>query len=111
MWAIILETKYKVGAVVQHGFLHLLPVFSIIKKIVVVDDKLSRLFLIRESLHTIEFNEHYHAYRVEKPIDIRLGICTQEELVSFMPMHYTNPVNSNGSFVTIKYDVDLYQHE
>ena len=102
-------TKYKVGAVVQHGFLHLLPAFSIIKKIVVVDGKLNRHFFILESLHTIEFNEHYHAYKVEKPNDI--NFCTQEELVSFMPMHYTNPVKSNGSFVSIKYDVDLYEHE
>ncbi|XP_028418108.1 uncharacterized protein LOC114543227 [Dendronephthya gigantea] len=111
LWIIILGTKYKVGAVVQHGFLHLLPTFSVIKKIVVVDGELNSCFFILERLHTIEFNEHYHAYKVEKPIDISLGICTQEELVSFMPMHYTNPVNSNGSFVNIKYDVDLYQHE
>jgi hypothetical protein len=97
LWIIILGTKYKVGAIVQHGFLHLLPAL-IIKKIVVVDGKLSRHFFILDSLHTIEFNEHYHAYKVEKPNDISLGICTQEELVSFMPMHYINPVKSNGSF-------------
>jgi hypothetical protein len=55
LWIIILGTKYKVGAVVQHGFLHLLPAFSIIKKIVVVDGKLNRHCFILESLHTIEF--------------------------------------------------------
>jgi hypothetical protein len=44
LWIIILGTKYQVGAVVQHGFLHLLPAL-IIKKIVVVDGKLSRHFL------------------------------------------------------------------
>lgn len=106
-WVTVFGTNYKVGAVVQSGFLHLLPAFSIIKKIVVVDGKLNRLFLICESLDTIEYQEHYHAYRVKKPIDKIMTICTQEELVLFLPMHYTNPVGANGSYVNIKYDTDL----
>ena len=106
-WVTRLGTKYKVGAVVHTGFLHFLPVFAIIKKIVVVDGELNSFFFILESLHTIEYHEHYHAYKVEKPFDKNITICTQEELTLFLPMHYTNPVNTNGSYVNIKYDVDL----
>ena len=100
-------TKYKIGAVVQHGFVHLLPAFSVIKKIVVVDGELTQPFFILESLDTMGYNEHYHAYNITKPIHESVIISRQAELASFLPMHFTEPVNANGLYVNVKYDTDL----
>ena len=69
---------------------------------------LHRLFFVLESLDTVEYNEHYHAYRIEKPVIEDINISTQGELATFLPMHFTNPLNATGNYyVNVKYDVDL----
>jgi hypothetical protein len=100
-------TKYKVGAIVHTGFHNLLPAFSIIKKIVVVNADLNRLYFVINSLNTTEFNEHYHSYEIKKPRVNSVNVCTQEEFISFLPTHFTNPVNAEGAYVSMKYDIDL----
>jgi len=100
-------TKYKVGAVVHTGFHNLLPAFSIIKKIVVVNADLDRLYFVINSLNTTAFQEHFHSYEINKPRVDRVNVCTQEVFVSFLPTHFTNPVNAEGTYVCMKYDVDL----
>ena len=50
----------------------------------------------------------YHAYRIEKPVIEDINISTQGELATFLPMHFTNPLNATGNYyVNVKYDVDL----
>ena len=67
-WASVFGTKYKTGAVVQTGFCHLLSVFSVIQKIVLVSGD-SRLLFVVEILDTIELSEHYHSYKVQKSVE------------------------------------------
>lgn len=107
-WVTVYGTKYKVGVVVHSGFFHLLPLFSIIKKIAVVNCDLDRLFFILESLNTIEFHEHYHSFKIRKPSVNNLRIFTQKEFTSYLPMHIAQPVGSTGLYVSPKYDTDLF---
>lgn len=107
-WVTVYGTKYKVGAIVHSGFFHLLPWFSITKKIAVVNCDLDRLFFILESLNTIEFNEHYHSFKIRKPSVSNLSIFTQKEFTSYLPMHIAKPVGSTGLYVSPKYDIDLF---
>jgi hypothetical protein len=107
-WVTVYGTKYKVGAVVHSGFFHLLPAFSIIKKIVVVNGDLKRLFCILASLNTIEFDEQYHSFKIRKPFVNNLSIYTQSEFPSYLPLHIAKPVGSPGLYVSPKYDIDLF---
>ena len=105
-WASVFGTKYKTGAVVQTGFCHLLPVFSVIQKIVLVSGD-SRLLFVVELLDTIELSEHYHSYKVQKSVEKSLEIFFQEEFAAFLPVHVTSPVGDTGLYVNVKYDTDL----
>ena len=94
-WASVFGTKYKKGAKVQTGFCHLLPVFSIIHKIVLVPGDSALLFVV-ELLNTLGLSEHYHSYKVQKPMEKSFEIYFQEEFATFLPMHFTSPVGGTG---------------
>jgi hypothetical protein len=105
-WASVFGTKYKTGAVVQTGFCHLLPVFSVIHRIILVPGDYVLLFVV-ELLDTIRLSEHYHSYEVQKPMEESFEIYSQEEFATFLPMHITSPVGATGLYVNVKYDTDL----
>ena len=46
------------------------------------------------SLDTVDYSEQYHAYRIEKPVIEDVHICTQDELATFLSMHFTTPLNA-----------------
>jgi hypothetical protein len=107
-WVTVSGTKYKIGAVIHSGFHQLLPTFSVIKKIVVVNGELDKLYFILTRLDTIEYSEHYHSYKICKPFIDHITVCKQNEFVSFLPLHIAKPVGTPGSYVSPKYDIDLY---
>ncbi|KAK3731628.1 hypothetical protein QZH41_015892 [Actinostola sp. cb2023] len=106
-WVTVSGTKYKVGAVIHSGFIHLLPAFSVIKTIVVVNGELDRIVFVLTSLDTIEFNEHHHSFAISKPFVDNISIYTQQEFASFLPLHIAKAVGLPGSYVIPKYDIDL----
>jgi len=107
-WVIVSGTKYKIGAVIHSGFDQLLPEFSVIKKIAVVNGELDRLYFILTRIDTMEYSKHYHSYKICKPFIDHINVCKQNEFGSFLPLHITKPVGTPGSYVSPKYDIDLY---
>ena len=97
-------TKYAIGYVlVPYIEEDDLPVFGVIKDIVIKQDLSDTLFIL-QPYRTSTFNTHYYSYEVY-PVSETL-IYTQKELADYHPLWISKSFSSSSPlFVRTKYDI------
>ena len=92
-------TEYKPGAVVVVS-MDLLPLFGLIKDIIVFD--VSEYYLVCELLQTICFDVHFHSYEVAHVHTHGTILCRPKDLID---RNVLGLYRRHSLFVTFKYNI------
>lgn len=97
-WCKFKGTMYKPKMVLVTGYENNLPVFQEIKRILIIDSK--KLFFLCAKLHTLYFDDHFHAYAIKRASDDHFFI-NQLDLAHYFPTVIQSP--QGKQFITYKY--------
>ena len=99
-------------SVVHTGCDGIMPEFSIIEKTVTVPGKNDNIFFVLKNVMTLNYQTHFHAYRVRLLNQGFTKVMRQTELTTFRPMHVCKSTGDERSlYVYPKNDVDVYNEQ